>query len=170
MELWWIDCPSTGRLAVAPRPRGGDWLDDDIKAIRLAGIDVLASALTEPEEQELGLLEERQLADDAGLTFVTLPVGDFGVPLLASVAAPLSRLIDDLRNGRNVAVHCRMGVGRSPLFAACMLVGLGVSPDEAWSRVQAARGLQVPDPESRRAWAGTWREWLQRGQVNHSER
>jgi hypothetical protein len=27
-ELFWIPTPSPGRLAMAPRPRGGDWLDE----------------------------------------------------------------------------------------------------------------------------------------------
>src|SRR4051794_18897663 len=29
-ELFWIPVPFPGRLAIAPRPRGGDWLGDEI--------------------------------------------------------------------------------------------------------------------------------------------
>ncbi len=57
MNPYWIDLGSC-RLAILPRPRGFDWLADDIAAARRAGVDVLVSALTETESEELGLSEE----------------------------------------------------------------------------------------------------------------
>lgn len=47
-ELFWIDGPWQGRLAVMPRPRGGDWLEDEIVSLNKMGISVLVSTLTEP--------------------------------------------------------------------------------------------------------------------------
>jgi hypothetical protein len=29
-ELFWIPGPWKGKLAIVPRPRGGDWLDDEV--------------------------------------------------------------------------------------------------------------------------------------------
>jgi hypothetical protein len=57
MSPYWIDAGSC-RLAILPRPRGYDWLSDDIAAAHRAGVDVIVSALTESESQELGLSEE----------------------------------------------------------------------------------------------------------------
>ncbi|MEX0784408.1 MAG: tyrosine protein phosphatase [Dehalococcoidia bacterium] len=160
MTPWWIDCPAPGRLAVCPRPRGGDWLADDLAALRNGGADVLVSALTEDEETELELTNEPVLAEAAGLRFVRLAIGDFGVPRLGAVGTSLLALRDDLATGRTIAAHCRMGVGRSPLIVASLLVAVGVEPDEAWTRVEAARGLRVPDTEAQRQWVFSWREWL----------
>ena len=43
------------RLAILPRPRSGDWLEDEIRSLRGQGIDVLVSLLTPDETAELGL-------------------------------------------------------------------------------------------------------------------
>ena len=42
-NLFWIPGPWRGRLAIASRPRGGDWLDDEADAWRQADIDMLLS-------------------------------------------------------------------------------------------------------------------------------
>ena len=40
------------------RPRGGDWLLDEAKAMRAAGVDVLLSFITPQEVMEFDLNEE----------------------------------------------------------------------------------------------------------------
>ena len=40
-----------------PRPRGGDWLADEIRSLRACGVDVLVSLLTGEEVGELDLAE-----------------------------------------------------------------------------------------------------------------
>jgi protein-tyrosine phosphatase len=63
--------------------------------------------------------------------------------------ATFDEFIDELAvehsAGRRIAVHCRAGVGRSPMVAAAVLVREGVPPAEAWRRVAEARGYPVPD-------------------------
>ena len=48
-DLFWIVGPWRGRLAIAARPRGGDWLEDEITGWRLAGIDIVVSLLESHE-------------------------------------------------------------------------------------------------------------------------
>src|ERR1700743_3176736 len=55
MKPYWINPGANGRLAIVPRPRGGDWLADDLHALRREGIDILVSLLTPSEVEELGL-------------------------------------------------------------------------------------------------------------------
>ena len=57
-DIVWIRGPRKGRLGIASRPRGGDWLDDEVAAWREAGVDCVVSALTPAEETELALTEE----------------------------------------------------------------------------------------------------------------
>jgi protein-tyrosine phosphatase len=51
-----------------------------------------------------------------------------------------------------VILHCRAGIGRSGLVAACLLVMKGVSPEEAVKKVSAARGVSVPETKEQRNW------------------
>jgi len=46
------------RLAIAPRPRGEDWFENDMGLLRLAGVNVLVSVLPQDEAAELPLTSE----------------------------------------------------------------------------------------------------------------
>ncbi|MDP2708210.1 MAG: hypothetical protein Q8O70_12020, partial [Burkholderiales bacterium] len=57
-----------------------------------------------------------------------------------------------LAEGKNLAIHCRQGIGRSALLAACLLIMTGVDPDTAFQRLSAARGCAVPETAEQREW------------------
>lgn len=156
-ELYPIrDCP-VGRLAIMPRPRAGDWLEDEAASWRRQQIDTAVSLLEDDEIAELGLSEEAAACVKAGLRFVRLPVPDRGVPASElAVSALIAILIDELRQSRGIAIHCRIGVGRSASLAVCVLVTLGIPIDSAWSMVEQSRGLSVPDTPTQKEWVTTF--------------
>ena len=39
-QLYWIDTPAARRFAILSRPRGGDWLDDEVRSWREQGIEL----------------------------------------------------------------------------------------------------------------------------------
>jgi protein-tyrosine phosphatase len=152
-ELHWVEGPWPGKLALTARPRGGDWLEEEMAAWRRAGIDIVLSLLTPEEEQDLDLLQEAQEAKALGIKFYSLPIPDRQVPNSESeVSAILDRLDADLTAGKNIAVHCRQGVGRTGLVAACLLVAKGVTPEAAVKTLSAARGTPVPETVEQRRW------------------
>jgi len=152
-ELHWVDGPWPGKLALASRPRGGDWLEDEMLAWRQAGIDTVLSLLTPEEEKDLDLKREAQEAKARGMKFVSLPIPDRQVPTSESeVSAALDRFDADLSAGRNVVIHCRQGIGRTGLVAACLLITKGLSPEVAVKSLSAARGNPVPETGEQRRW------------------
>lgn len=152
-ELHWVDGPWQGRLALASRPRGGDWLEDEMTAWRQAGIDSVLSLLTPEEEQDLDLKREAHEAKARGMKFNSLPIPDRHVPNSESeVSAALDRLDADLSVGKNVVIHCRQGIGRTGLVAACLLVSKGLTPETAVGTLSAARGNPVPETVEQRRW------------------
>ncbi|WP_182903042.1 tyrosine protein phosphatase [Microbispora sp. H10830] len=150
--LYTLDSPDLGRLSIMAKPRGGDWLHDEMTALRSEGVDVLVCALTPPELQETGLGAEAQAAREAGLHFVAMPVPDRDVPDLPTVLPALRELAERLHVGAHVVTHCRFGIGRASLLAAALLILNGVTPDTAWQQLQHARGLPVPDTVEQREW------------------
>jgi len=146
-----IERDGLGRLATMACPRGGDWLDDELRALQTEGVDVLVSALTNSELVELQLSADPELARQAGLTYISFPIPNRGAPVAAATDL-VDQLEERLAGGEFIVVHCRAGIGRSSLIAAAVLVREGLSPDEAWERISAARGLSVPDTEAQRAW------------------
>jgi protein-tyrosine phosphatase len=152
-ELFWIEGVREGRLAVLPRPRGGNWLENEVRSLRASGVDVLVSLLTWEETAELDLVDEAACCAAAGIEFVSFPFADRGVPTSAPDALALVRRLAALvAGGRAVAVHCRQGVGRSAVIATGVLVSLGETPEAAFDRIARARRRPVPDTPQQREW------------------
>ena len=68
-KVFWITGPWRGRLGIVPRPLGDEWLDDETRAWREAGIDVIVSLLEPGEEAELALVGESASSAASGLEF-----------------------------------------------------------------------------------------------------
>jgi protein-tyrosine phosphatase len=155
-EIYSVDVEPPGHLSIVGRPRGGDWLADEMGAVREAGVDVLVSALTPAEERELDLTGEEEAATKVGLAFISMPIADRGVPTLDStVVGIFKRLSRLVAEGKHIAVHCRMGIGRSSLVIATLLAIAGEDVDAAFDLLARARGLPVPDTPDQRSWVRT---------------
>jgi protein-tyrosine phosphatase len=152
-KLYWINGTWPGKLAISSRPRGGDWLEDEISGRRKAGVDAVVSLLTPQENEDLQLGPESNLAQARGLLFLALPVEDRGVPPSWDDASQaVGKIGEMLRQGRNVAVHCRQGIGRSGMIAAAVLVKGGSTPDDALKMISDVRDLPVPETPEQREW------------------
>jgi protein-tyrosine phosphatase len=150
---FWIEGKWSGRLAVSPRPRGGDWLDGEMKQWRSQGIDVVASLLMPEEVEEFELANEQKHCEAAGMSFASLNIIDRNVPGSMPDTRGFVRALGSERSaGRNVLVHCRQGIGRSGLIAAAVLMESGKSLDEAIMLLTAARGREVPETAEQLAW------------------
>jgi protein-tyrosine phosphatase len=150
---YWIEAGAAGRIAILPRPRGGDWLRDEARAWARSGIDIVVSLLTEDEALHFELADEARASRDNGIEFLAFPIPDRGVPdSRAAVAGLVTRLTEAIRTGKDVGFHCRQGIGRSAVLAAAVLVALGANPEAALARVAAARGLPVPETPEQRQW------------------
>lgn len=73
-QLYRVDGPWPGTLVIAARPRGGDWLHDEVAAWKGAGVHSVVSLITRDEEQDLDLNSEASEAARQGLAFLSLPI------------------------------------------------------------------------------------------------
>jgi protein-tyrosine phosphatase len=152
-EIYWINGPWPGRLAIMPRPRSGDWLDDEIKSWKMGGVEVVVSLLDDEEVEELGLANEPEIISQAGMEFVAFPIKDREVPESRRVTQEFLRKLESyLTDGRRVAVHCRAGVGRSAMIGAALLALSGMDVDAAFKSIAEARGCPVPDTTEQKKW------------------
>ena len=152
-KLYWISVSWPGKLAIAARPRGDDWLEDEVRDWKNAGVSTVLSLLAPDEERDLHLAAESDVARSLGLRFESLPIPDRQVPSSPSEVAPiLGELNSELSAGKSAVIHCRQGVGRSGMIAACLLVMRGMDPDTAVCELVRARGTAVPETEEQRRW------------------
>lgn len=152
-QIHWISEVETGRLGTMARPRGGDWLEDEICSLKRSGVDVVVSLLEGHEIEELDIVEEDALCEANGISFLSFPIRDRNVPSSTQDTLKFVQSISNLlRTGKNVVIHCRAGIGRSSLIAACVLMISGVDIDQAFQQIEKARGCSVPDTPEQREW------------------
>jgi len=151
-DPFWIATDLPGRLAIMPRPRSGDWLEDEIAALKAAKVDLVVSLLDNDEIAELGLRDEGRLCEAAGIDFLRFLIADRGVPDGNLLRPGARNLLARLHSGQSDAIHCRAGIGRSSLVAASVMIEGGMPPIVALEGIANARGLRVPDTEQQRDW------------------
>ena len=106
VDIFWIPYNGPGRIGIATRPRGGDWLKDDIIYLHRSGTDLLVSMLTPKESRELHLEMEEKVCQDEGINFQCVPIQDRGVPSsIKDIAVFALQYADFLENGSNIIIH-----------------------------------------------------------------
>ena len=152
-SIYWVNLNGAGRLAIMARPRAGEWLRDEISAWQSEKIDVVVSLLEAEEVRELDLREEAEICRECKIDFLSFPIVDRGVPESSKETLKLVQKLSSVisREG-TVIVHCRAGIGRSSLIAACILILLGYEANTALNLLSTARKVNVPDTDEQRVW------------------
>ncbi len=136
----------------------GTWerdLDTDLERVsERYRIDTLVSLLTDAELRELGIGDLVERCVGNGIGVIRFPVGDYSVP-----GSPedyykfISRVVSRLEDGCRVVVHCKGGLGRAGMTAACIAVAVSkdeIDGDEAIRLVRIARDGAVETQEQER--------------------
>lgn len=154
MSVYWIDGPEQpGRLAILAKPGGDGSLESAVQRWRDEQVDVVVSLLTDGDNARLGLTRESDVCRKHGLSFISFPIDDFGVPAsLESALQLVSQLKDISERGKNIGFHCYASIGRAPLIASCLLMLFGMTAEAAFSSVAAARGCRIPDTPLQFEW------------------
>lgn len=149
----WIEGDPAVALAIVLCPRPEEHLKDDLLLIKQDGVETLVSLLDLDEAVWLGLGAERQLAEEAGMEFLSYPILDVHVPAdVATFREFVADLADRLRTGAHIGLHCRGSIGRAPLTAACTLIQLGWKAKDAIAAIRTARGYRIPDTDEQLRW------------------
>jgi len=154
-NIYWINDDKIGekKIGTMARPRGNDWLDDEIKGLKIRKVDCLVSLLEKSEECELGLQDEKEICKRWEIEFINFPIKDVNTPKNETDFILLAKeLAKRINENKKVVIHCRMGIGRSSILAAATMINLGCKEKDIFEIISKYRRLKVPDTEDQKRW------------------
>src|SRR5262249_29259889 len=87
------------------------------------------------------------------IEFISFPITDGTAPVSEKAVGELARLLESrLASGKNVAIHCRAGVGRCATLAAWVLGLSGMGHQAGFDRSTQGHGLRTPDKKEGEEW------------------
>ncbi len=135
------------------RPRGDDWLEDEINHLKNNEVGVLVSLLERDEIYDLKLDNEEHICTTKNITYINFPIPDRDIPKqngdTDKLIGILTQKIDE---GQSVVIHCRMGIGRSSIIAASVLLKYKHKAKNVIENISLVRGLKVPDTDKQLSW------------------
>ena len=87
---------------------------------------------------------------ELGTRALWYPVPDLGAPSVEDARRWVDEMVGRLEAGEGLILHCAGGIGRAPTMGTCVLVRLGMSPDDALTLVAASRPMAGPEAGSQR--------------------
>ena len=154
-DIYWINDEKIGqnKIGTMARPRGNDWLADEIKWLKIRKVDCLVSLLEPSESQKLGLEREAELCQKWGIEFISFPIKDRHIPKNKNEFIILSKeLANRIKENKKVVVHCRMGIGRASILAAAVMIRLGFEATAIFEKIGKYRKFKVPDTDEQKNW------------------
>jgi protein-tyrosine phosphatase len=116
--------PAEGRLLCGPRPARP--FHSGVAELIDAGVGTIACLLDDHEMPA----ELRAAYETSALEIVRHPIADFGRPTdRDALEAFVDDLLERLRRGETVYLHCRAGIGRTGTVLACLLKRAGAADD-----------------------------------------
>ncbi|UUX50442.1 hypothetical protein NUH88_01845 [Nisaea acidiphila] len=134
-----------GHLFIGPIPPD----ENAIREIVESGYDTVVTLATDTELAELGCPGMQDAFLRHGVNWTHFPIADFDIPGEAETKAWRSietLLVQRLKHGGRIMIHCRAGFGRSGMIAARLLIACGSDPDLAVATVRAARPGAIETP------------------------
>jgi ADP-ribosyl-[dinitrogen reductase] hydrolase len=153
-------CPGKKQVSAM----SGAWDRDlglDLDTIKAWGASTIVTLIEPQEIKELKVTGIERQSADRGLEWLHMPITDVSPPdhrFAEAWRQHGARLVDEVRVGARVVVHCKGGLGRAGTVAALMLVELGMASDEAIRTVRTARKGAIETREQERY---IW-EWVPR--------
>lgn len=139
-----------GALIFTPCPGTRETtLEQALLALQQAGAAGVITLMPHNELAANGAEQIAQQCQALALAWYHLPVADEQVPLEAfgeGWRASHQAILEHLRGGCSLAIHCKGGSGRTGLIAARILIEAGIARDEAIALVQALRPKAIQHP------------------------
>lgn len=164
METHKLSQINKSKIFIGPCPRGGEFLEDDIKELIDLEFSLIISLLTFTESAQLGLTAEADICKLYSVGFISFPIMDRGVSGFDQFVEFIELLYHKTQEVASILIHCQHGVGRSGMIALGLMIRDGKDLEESIKQVSKIRGYDVPQSISQRRLLSAYSTFLHRSQ------
>lgn len=150
-----------------PNSVSGEWCRDlmtDLLRLRdFYKVDILISLIEQKEFETLGISDLEAECSKRSLDVIRYPIKDYNVPAdVKSYIALIDKIVENLEQDKKVVIHCKGGLGRAGMTAACAIVAAtkgSIRGAQAIEIVRAARHKAVETLEQEKFVQTFFEEW-----------
>jgi predicted protein tyrosine phosphatase len=145
VTLWWAADHAVRIVTGAPIERvsrilpglhvGGQYRRRGWRRLAARGITAVVNLRIEFDDNDAGIAPSR---------YLYLPTVDDSAPTLEHLRQGATFIAEEIGRGGQVYVHCGSGVGRAATMAAAYLISTGLTIEQAWAKIRAARPFIRP--------------------------
>eukprot|EP00029_Vermamoeba_vermiformis_P010071 TRINITY_DN5229_c0_g1_i1.p1 TRINITY_DN5229_c0_g1~~TRINITY_DN5229_c0_g1_i1.p1 ORF type:complete len:724 (-),score=146.18 TRINITY_DN5229_c0_g1_i1:264-2435(-) len=122
-------------------------LESDVNVLLRHNAQVLVTLVKEAELDSIGIPNMITIVKGSGIESIWLPIRDKWIPSsMDDLIRLVEQIIERIRDGKVIVVHCNGGKGRTGLVVVATLCGLGMSVDDAVKATRAARPGMIQNP------------------------
>jgi hypothetical protein len=145
MTLWWAAEHAVRIITGAPLERvsrispgvhvGGQYRRRGWPRLAARGVTAVVNLRVEFDDAAAGIAPQR---------YLHLPTQDDTAPSLEHLRQGSAFIAEEVARGGQVYVHCGSGVGRAATLAAAYFITTGLTAEQAWAKIRAARPFIRP--------------------------
>ena len=139
----WSMPAGEGELIMMPCPGTKDVdLESTVSQLKAQGVTAILSMMAEEEMERLDAAHLPDVCKQNHIQWYNLETGDHKTPdseALAKWEQYKGKLVEVIRQGGKIAVHCKGGTGRTGVGTAMILLELGWTADQAIADVKALK-------------------------------
>ena len=138
-------------------------MEAEVKDLKKQGITTIVSLLENHEIRELSIDGFDKECLKQAVNHIHYPMEDRAIPdSILQFDAFAKSLKERIDNDEKLLVHCRMGIGRSSMISAAILLNFDAKLQDVFSFISEKRELSVPDVMTQKDFIERYQEKLLR--------
>jgi len=148
-------CPLLNKCAIGMamcpgRRNHNNWsrnLDTDIQVLLNLGVEVVVTLMTQAELQKMKLTHLPEVIKQANMESIYFSITDKWLPdSVDEFIKIVYAVIEQIKLGKKIAVHCNGGKGRTGLLVVACLIQLGMTQTDATNKIRKVRPGMLQNP------------------------
>ena len=122
----------------------------NFKRLKKRKISLVISLIEINESRKLGLINLPKVLKKIQIKIIKLPIKNMSIPKdyqSFQIRLSLNKILDELKNNRNIIIHCHAGLGRTGILASLILKSFNLKSENSIEIIRKIRPGSIETKE-----------------------